>query len=237
MTMRASSGSVAVVSATPSFTSGIYAPSLPGVYGRGGVKLALLAKRGLDVVLAALFLVLSLPLLLVAATLICLTTLASPIFRQRRIGLNGNEFTMYKLRTMCEDAESQEDSLAAQHPRRVFFKKRTDPRVTAIGSWLRKYSVDEIPQFFNVLCGDMSLVGPRPLLTSDWRNFPRDHRRRRIRMKPGVTGLWQVSGRNLCGDEERMRLDVEYVDNWTLTTDLKILLRTPAAVFSARGAY
>jgi len=129
-----------------------------------------------------------------------------------------------------------EDTLAAQHPRRVFFKRHADPRVTAVGKWLRKYSIDEIPQFLNVVLGDMSLVGPRPLLSSDWKNFPRDYRRRRITMKPGLTGLWQVNGRSLCSDDERMRLDVEYVDNWNLTLDLKILLLTPVTVLTARGA-
>jgi lipopolysaccharide/colanic/teichoic acid biosynthesis glycosyltransferase len=213
-----------------------HAPPVPGIYGRADVSLALLAKRALDVMAASLFLLLSFPLLAVAMLAIRLTGPGPLLFRQRRVGLNGTEFTMYKLRTMCDGAEQQEQVLASQQPGRVFFKRDADPRVTAVGKWLRKYSVDEVPQFVNVLLGDMSLVGPRPLLASDWRNFPRDHRRRRITMKPGLTGLWQVNGRSLCSDDERMRLDVEYVDNWNLTLDLTILLRTPGVVLTARGA-
>jgi lipopolysaccharide/colanic/teichoic acid biosynthesis glycosyltransferase len=234
--MRASSGSIAVVSATPSFAVRFHTASVPGIYGRAEFTLGLLGKRAVDVVAASLFLLLSLPLLAVATLAIYVTNPGPVLFRQRRVGLNGAEFTMYKLRTMSEDAEQLEDTLAAQHPRRVFFKRHADPRVTAVGKWLRKYSIDEIPQFLNVVLGDMSLVGPRPLLSSDWKNFPRDYRRRRITMKPGLTGLWQVNGRSLCSDDERMRLDVEYVDNWNLTLDLKILLLTPVTVLTARGA-
>lgn len=227
---------MAVVSPTPSFAVRLHTPHVPGIYGRADDQLALLAKRLLDVTVATLFLVLCLPLLAVAMLAIRLTNPGPMLFSQRRVGLNGEEFTMYKLRTMCEDAEQREHTLASQQPGRVFFKRRADPRVTSVGRWLRKYSIDEIPQFLNVLRGDMSLVGPRPLLSSDWKNFPRDHRRRRITMKPGITGLWQVNGRSLCSDDERMRLDVEYVDKWNLTLDLKILLRTPVTVLTARGA-
>jgi len=188
-------------------------------------------------VLSVLLLILSLPVLAAAATATRLTSRGPVFFGQRRIGLRGAEFTMYKLRTMCADAEQAEESLAAEQPGRIFLKQPADPRVTAVGRWLRKYSIDEIPQFLNVLRGDMSLVGPRPLLACDWKNFPRDHHRRRVWMRPGLTGLWQVTGRSLCIDEERMRLDLEYVDHWTLTLDLKILLRTPVAVLSAQGAW
>lgn len=198
---------------------------------------ALLGKRALDILIASLLLALSLPVLAAAALAIWITSPGPLLFRQRRVGLHGAEFTMFKLRTMCADADRVEDALAVKQRGRIFFKKTVDLRVTAVGRWLRKYSIDEIPQFYNVLRGDMSLVGPRPLLPCEWRKFPRDNRRRRTRMKPGVTGLWQVSGRNLCSDDERMRLDAKYVDRWTLTLDLEILLRTPAAVLSARGAY
>lgn len=200
-------------------------------------RAALLAKRALDVLLSSMLLALSLPVLAAAALAIRLTSPGPLIFRQQRIGAYGAVFTMYKLRTMYPEAHRDQDALAARQHDRVFLKQTADERVTAVGRWLRKYSIDEIPQFLNVLLGDMSLVGPRPLLPCDWRKFPRDDRRRRTWMKPGVTGLWQVSGRNLCSDEERMRLDVEYVDRWTLGLDLRVLLRTPAAVLSARGAY
>jgi lipopolysaccharide/colanic/teichoic acid biosynthesis glycosyltransferase len=213
-----------------------HAPPIPGIYGRADFGLALLAKRAVDVAAASLFLLVLLPVLAMAMVAIRLTGPGPLIFRQRRVGLNGAEFTMFKLRTMCDGAEQQEHALASQRPSRVFFKRHADPRITTVGKWLRKYSIDEIPQFVNVLAGDMSLVGPRPLLSSDWKNFPRDHRRRRITMKPGITGLWQVNGRSLCSDDERMRLDVDYVDNWNLTLDLKILLRTPVTVLTARGA-
>lgn len=200
------------------------------------VPFARACKRGLDILLAAICLTLSLPVLAVAALAIRLSSPGPMIFRQRRVGRHGEEFTMYKLRTMRAGAERMEEKLAARRADRIFFKTSTDRRVTAVGRWLRKYSIDEIPQFYNVLRGDMSLVGPRPLLQTDWRNFPQDERRRRAWMRPGLTGLWQVSGRNLCSDEERMRLDVQYVEQWSLGLDLKILLRTPLVVMTARGA-
>jgi lipopolysaccharide/colanic/teichoic acid biosynthesis glycosyltransferase len=195
------------------------------------------SKRALDVLLASALLALSLPLLAAAALVIRITTPGPVIFRQRRVGLHGAEFTMFKLRTMCDRADRVEDVLAARQRDKIFFKKRADPRVTSVGRVLRKYSIDELPQFYNVLRGDMSIVGPRPLLPCDWQKFPNDDRRRRAWMKPGLTGLWQVNGRSLCSDHERMRLDVEYVDRWALTLDLQILLRTPLAVLSARGAF
>ncbi|HSA57756.1 MAG TPA: sugar transferase [Gemmatimonadaceae bacterium] len=199
-------------------------------------RVALRGKRAIDIVLAVTLLLVSLPVLAFAVLAIRVGSPGHAIFRQRRVGLDGREFTMYKLRTMCHGADRLEEALVARHRDRIFFKKPRDRRVTAVGRWLRKYSIDEIPQFYNVLRGDMSLVGPRPLLLSDWRNLPDDARRRRARMRPGLTGLWQVSGRNLCADEERIRLDVEYVERWALTLDLKILLRTPLAVVTARGA-
>jgi len=202
-----------------------------------GRHAALVVKRALDILLASLLLALSLPVLALAALAIRVTSPGPLIFRQPRIGAYGGKFTMYKLRTMRTDAHDQEDALADRERDRVFLKPTDDRRITPVGRWLRKYSIDEIPQFLNVLLGDMSLVGPRPLLPCDWRKFPRDDRRRRSWMKPGVTGLWQVSGRNLCSDEVRMRLDVDYVDRWTLALDLGILLRTPLTVLSARGAY
>lgn len=238
--VAARSGGAGVVVGAPRRGSiRVYAQPIPDAYTGADRRHATpVAKRLLDLVVSSLLLALSLPVLAGAALAIRVTSPGPVIFRQRRIGLHGAEFTMFKLRTMWADADRAEDALAARQRDRIFFFKKTvDLRVTSVGRWLRKYSIDEIPQLYNVLRGDMSLIGPRPLLPCDWRKFPRDDRRRRAWVKPGLTGLWQVSGRNLCSDEERMRLDVEYVDRWTLNLDLKILLRTPAAVLSARGAY
>lgn len=236
MTLPRISGSIGVVSAPPAARIRLSAPTPLHAIREDAQRVALLSKRTLDVLFAALLLAVSFPLLAVAALAIRITSPGPFIFRQQRIGLHGREFTMFKLRTMRHGSDRLEDKLAARERGRVFFKKERDRRVTAVGHWLRKYSIDEIPQFYNVLRGDMSLIGPRPLLACDWRNFPQDERRRRAWMRPGITGLWQISGRNLCSDEDRMRLDAEYVDHWTLTLDLKILLRTPLAVLTARGA-
>jgi lipopolysaccharide/colanic/teichoic acid biosynthesis glycosyltransferase len=143
---------------------------------------------------------------------------------------------MYKLRTMIDGAERLEAKLA-RRSRRTFLKIEKDPRTTRIGRWLRKYSLDELPQIINVLRGDMSLVGPRPLLLSDMEKLPRHQQLARFAMKPGLTGLWQVSGRSQCTDEERMTLDLEYVNTWSLWLDLKILARTIPAVIRAQGAF
>jgi lipopolysaccharide/colanic/teichoic acid biosynthesis glycosyltransferase len=194
-------------------------------------------KRVIDITLAGVLLVLTLPVMALVAFLIKCTSRGSIIFRQSRVGSHGREFTMYKFRTMRPDAASQEERLAKLNGDRVFLKIEGDSRVTTVGRVLRKYSLDELPQLINVLKGDMSLVGPRPLLLTDMEKFPRGHWARRFTMPPGITGLWQVSGRSLCSDDERMRLDLEYVDRWSLWLDLWILLQTPAVVMLARGAH
>ncbi len=176
------------------------------------------------------------PILLGAVLAIRLTSRGPALFVQERIGHRCRKFSMLKLRTMVEGAEREEERLAAARGGRIFFKVADDPRVTVVGRVLRRFSLDELPQLVNVLRGDMSLVGPRPLLLSDLRNFPVYRQRRRFSMRPGLTGLWQVSGRSLLSDEERMRLDDEYVRTWSLGRDLAILARTAPAVLSGRGA-
>jgi lipopolysaccharide/colanic/teichoic acid biosynthesis glycosyltransferase len=193
------------------------------------------AKRLFDVAGALAQVVVLAPLFLLIALLIKATSRGPVMFRQRRIGYRCNEFDMYKFRTMYVGSEAQEASLAAESGK-AFLKLQNDPRVTPLGRLLRRTSLDELPQLFNVLEGTMSLVGPRPLLMTDMSKFPRRGQLRRFSVPPGITGLWQVSGRSACTDEERMRLDREYVDRWSLLFDLKILLRTLLVVFSRNGA-
>ena len=195
-----------------------------------------LAKDTLDVVLSVLLLILAAPVLAVAMLLVRLTSPGPAIFVQKRIGFEGRKFDMYKLRTMAQGAERQQDELAECLDDKTFLKIADDPRVTPVGRVLRKLSIDELPQLWNVLKGDMSLVGPRPLLLCDFRKFPKREQLRRFSVKPGITGLWQVSGRSSLPDEERMRLDLEYVDNWSFRRDLEILARTLPVVISMRGA-
>lgn len=198
--------------------------------------LSLLVKRGLDLAVAGAALACASPLLLVAAAAVKLTSAGPVLFRQERVGLNGRTFTLLKFRSMYRDAEARRSEVAALNEMSgPVFKARHDPRVTPVGRWLRRFSVDELPQLWNVLRGDMSLVGPRPPLPDEVRRYER-WQRRRLSMKPGITCLWQVSGRNQIGFEEWMRLDLAYIDNWSLKLDLEILLRTVPAVVTARGA-
>jgi lipopolysaccharide/colanic/teichoic acid biosynthesis glycosyltransferase len=193
-------------------------------------------KRALDVVLASVLLIFLAPLILVAMVLVRVTSPGPAIFVQRRCGHLGREFRLLKLRTMVDGAHTLQNDLARRQSDRCFLKVRDDRRVTPVGRFLRRTSIDELPQLLNVLRGDMSLIGPRPLLSCDVRGFPCDQRARRFDMRPGMTGLWQVNGRNDVSDEERMRLDLEYVEDWSLLLDLRILMRTPGAVLSGRGA-
>ena len=158
-------------------------------------------------------------------------------FRQTRVGQNGQRFRVWKFRTMVVDAEKQKEMLATRNEGNgVLFKIRRDPRITRAGWWLRRYSLDELPQLFNVLLGDMSLVGPRPALPEETAQYGR-HMLRRLVVKPGITGLWQVSGRSDLSVEDSVRLDVRYVENWSLLLDLQILWKTGWAVASGSGAY
>lgn len=190
--------------------------------------------------LAALLLlaVCGLPLLVTAAVVRFDPRAPGPaLFRQTRVGRDGAEFRIWKLRTMHVDAERRLAQLRAFNDHDgVLFKLRDDPRVTPLGRWLRRYSVDELPQLLNVLRGDMSLVGPRPPLPEEVARYPSDMRRRLV-VKPGVTGLWQVSGRSDLSWHESMRLDLRYVENWSLSLDMVILLRTLHAVLRRSGAY
>ena len=197
---------------------------------------ALLLKAVIDRVAALVLTALLLPLLAVVGLLVKLTSKGPMLFVQQRGGLNGHAFPMLKFRTMRVGAEAERDSLlAANEMDGPVFKIANDPRITPFGSWLRRTSLDEVPQLLNVLAGHMSLVGPRPLPVVETRGLVGSYRRR-LSMRPGITGLWQVSGRNQLGFDQWMALDLEYVDHWSLGLDIAILLRTLPALLSARGA-
>ncbi len=197
-----------------------------------------LAKLLMDFFGALVLLILLSPLFLLLAVVIKCVSPGPVFFKQQRAGLSGTPFTLYKFRTMVTNAEQFKQELEAMNEMRgPVFKVTRDPRVTRIGRWLRRYSLDELPQLFNVLRGDMSLVGPRPLPVDEVRRFDDLAHRRRLSVKPGITCLWQISGRNQIADfKEWVRLDLEYIDNWSLWLDVKILLRTIPAVFAATGA-
>ncbi len=198
---------------------------------------AAVIKEVLDLLGATVLLFLFLPILVLAAVAIKLTSPGPVFFVQRRIGYGAREFNMYKLRTMRVGADQEQDCLAQDQQDRTFLKIKDDPRTTPVGRFLRKYSIDELPQLYNVMKGDMSLVGPRPILVCDYAKFPKHrHFRCRFAMKPGVTGLWQVSGRSSLSDERRLELDAQYVANWNVWVDLKILARTVPVVLFAKGA-
>jgi exopolysaccharide biosynthesis polyprenyl glycosylphosphotransferase len=202
-----------------------------------GAAFPLFVKLLADLVVSAVGLVVLSPLLLASAIAIKLSSKGPVLFKQVRCGLNGRRFTLYKLRTMCADAERQLGDVA--HLNEVngpAFKARRDPRVTPVGRILRRWSIDELPQLVNVLRGEMSLVGPRPPIPAEVERYQR-WQRRRLSMKPGITGLWQVSGRAGIDDfDDWIALDLRYIDQWSLWLDLKILLRTVPAVLFARGA-
>jgi len=192
------------------------------------------AKRLMDIAAALTALVLLAPLFLLVAALIKLTSPGPVFFKQSRPGLGRRPFTMWTFRTLVPGAERQEVLLRGEGG--VFFKPKQDARVTPVGRFLRKYSIDELPQFFNVLRGEMSLVGPRPVLWHELERFSSPGQLRRFEMKPGLTCIWQVSGRSNTTDEARMRYDLEYVDGWSLATDFKLLLKTVPVVLRGEGA-
>ena len=197
-----------------------------------------LAKQLIDWIGAFILLVLCSPLLLVVSILVRRSSSGPALFRQQRAGLNGRPFSMLKFRSMVSDAEQRKAELAALNEMSgPVFKVTNDPRVTPIGRFLRKWSIDELPQLFNVLRGEMSLVGPRPLPVDEVNRFDDHAHRRRLSVKPGLTCLWQISGRNEVKDfKDWVRLDLEYIDNWSLWLDLKILFRTIPAVLVGTGA-
>jgi exopolysaccharide biosynthesis polyprenyl glycosylphosphotransferase len=195
-------------------------------------------KRAFDFCFALAALVAVSPVLLAAAVAIKLTSRGPVFYAAERIGLDGQPFTMLKLRTMVADADAQLDKLAHQNesPGAVLFKIRNDPRITAVGKILRRYSLDELPQFINVLKQQMSVVGPRPPLRREVDTYDGDVERRLL-VRPGITGLWQVSGRSDLSWEESVRLDLTYVENWSMVGDLVIILKTMRAVLLPEGAY
>jgi len=202
---------------------------------RGGWRAGV--KRAFDVSVATIALALSLPLSMIVAAAVKLTSPGPILFAQERVGRDGRRFQIYKFRTMVADAEARKASLAdANEADGPMFKMARDPRVTRVGAILRKLSIDEIPQFVNVLRGDMSVVGPRPALASEVEQWSAEVHER-LRVLPGITGMWQVSGRSDTSFDEYKRLDLYYVDNWTLAHDLRIVARTVPAVLAKRGAH
>jgi exopolysaccharide biosynthesis polyprenyl glycosylphosphotransferase len=198
--------------------------------------LRLVVKRSLDVVVSASALLLLSPFLLLLFILIPLTSHGPAIFRQIRCGLNGRLFTFYKFRSMIENAEQLQCQMEHLNEKTTAFKIAHDPRLTTLGKWLRKFSIDELPQLFNVLKGDMSLVGPRPAVPSEIEHYER-WQRRRLRMRPGLTCLWAIRGRDTLDFDTWMKMDLEYIDNWSLLLDAKIILKSVPYVLTGRGAH
>jgi len=195
----------------------------------------LAAKRTLDVVGALGLLVALAPVMVTTYLVLLFTTRGKPLFRQERLGYRGLSFTMYKFRTMRMDAVERQPEVKNEQDGPIF-KNRRDPRITRVGRLLRSTSIDEMPQLFNVLSGQMSLVGPRPPLAEEVARYA-PWQRRRLAVKPGLTCLWQVSGRSEIGFEQWVRMDLWYVKNQSFLTDVRLLLKTPGSVLSRRGAY
>jgi exopolysaccharide biosynthesis polyprenyl glycosylphosphotransferase len=202
------------------------------------VSWSLLIKRSVDLVGSLIGLILFAPLMFVVAVLIRMTSPGPAIFAQTRCGKHGEPFKMFKFRSMYSDAEQRRHELEEYNQMSgPVFKLEKDPRITPLGRWLRRYSIDELPQLFNVLTGQMSLVGPRPLPTYEVENFANPAQRRRLSVKPGITCLWQISGRSEVREFEAwVKLDLEYIDNWSIWLDFRILLLTAPAVLGGSGA-
>jgi len=206
------------------------APSRPAAVVR-------MAKSAVDRLAGLVLLVAAAPAIAVLVAMVRFETPGPGLFRQTRVGLNGKPFTMYKLRTMSQDAERLREAMATQNEvDGLLFKIRADPRITRVGRLLRRTSLDELPQLINVVRGEMSLIGPRPALPREVAAYD-STMRRRLAVKPGMTGLWQVSGRSDLPFDHALRLDLHYADNWRLRDDASIALRTARAVISSRGAY
>ena len=215
----------------------------------GPSRVARILKRSMDIVGSALALTVLSPLLLVLALAVKLTSKGPFLYRQKRVGENGRTFTFLKIRSMFHNNDpglhrdyvtrmiEGQDVAQSDGLRTGVYKVVNDPRVTAVGRFLRRTSLDELPQFFNVLMGDMSLVGPRPALPYEFELYSAWHRRRVMGIKPGLTGMWQVYGRGRTNFEEGIRLDLRYLDRWSLWLDLKLLFKTPGAVIFGAGAY
>lgn len=219
-----------------------------GIEERDGVPLVTIAptnhktsdlviKRIIDIVGSIVGLLISVPIIAVVAVPLKLESKGPLFFKQKRVGLNGRVFSIYKLRSMYQDAEQRKKELMDKNEMQgLMFKVDDDPRITKVGKFIRKTSIDELPQFWNVLRGQMSLVGTRPPTLDEYERY-QSHHKRRLSMKPGITGLWQVSGRSDIKDfEEVVRLDVWYIDNWSLKLDIKLLLKTVSVVVRRTGA-
>jgi exopolysaccharide biosynthesis polyprenyl glycosylphosphotransferase len=194
-------------------------------------------KRGLDLLVSLISLILLSPLFALIAAAVWVEDGGPVFFAQARVGQYGRQFRMYKVRSMCRDAEQRLKDLLArnQHQEGVTFKIKEDPRITRVGKWLRKFSLDELPQLYNVLIGDMSLVGPRPPVPREVAKYSLADRRR-LAIRPGITCIWQISGRSEIDFSGQVKLDVDYIENQSFWSDLKILVRTVPAVLSGRGA-
>ena len=197
----------------------------------------IIIKRFIDIIGSIIGLIISVPIIAITAIPLKLESPGPLLFKQKRVGLNGRIFEIYKLRSMYMDAEERKKELMAKNEMKgLMFKMTDDPRITKVGKFIRKTSIDELPQFWNVLRGEMSLVGTRPPTVDEYKQYE-SHHKRRLSMKPGITGLWQVSGRSSIEDfEDVIKLDVQYIDNWTIWQDFKILFKTVKVVFAGRGA-
>ena len=193
-------------------------------------------KRAIDIVVSAVALALLSPLLLVVAALVKFSSRGPLLFRQARVGQHGRQFNMLKFRSMVVNAEELKARLLARNEQQgPVFKMKRDPRITAVGRFIRKYSIDELPQLLNVLRGEMSLVGPRPPIPAEVAKYEA-WQRRRLSVRPGLTCVWQVSGRNEISFEEWMYLDMQYIDHWSLQRDLELIAKTVPVVLTGRGA-
>ncbi len=236
VTRLAAAGTIVSVTAPAYVSAPSIAHAVPAQHAPAGLYVQV-GKRVLDVVGAAVALVLLSPVMVMAALAVKLDSRGAALYKSKRLGKDGREFTFYKLRSMHVGADAERARLL--HLNEVdgpVFKLRRDPRVTRIGQMLRSTSIDELPQFINVLKGDMSLVGPRPPLPEEAEKYE-VWQRKRLDVKPGITCLWQISGRSRLGFDEWMRLDLEYIRRQSLATDLRILARTVPAVLSREGAY
>jgi len=193
-------------------------------------------KRAIDVVVSTFLLALLSPVFLILAVLVKLTSPGPALYRWKVVGKNGEPFSSYKFRSMVANADELKVELESRNEMTgPAFKLTQDPRITRVGSWMRKYSLDELPQLYSVLKGDMSLVGPRPPLAREYNRFT-DYQKQKLTVKPGITCLWQVGGRNQVSDfDEWVKLDLEYINRWSLWLDLRILFKTTATVLSGSG--
>jgi exopolysaccharide biosynthesis polyprenyl glycosylphosphotransferase len=234
--LRVVPGAVHLTRGRPVLSSGMGLPLLEVDYpSLDNTQRAL--KRALDVAGSLVALAVLSPVLLGAAVAVRLDSRGAVFFRQRRAGADGKAFLCYKFRSMHPDAEERQEALEERNEADgAAFKIRDDPRVTPVGRFIRRWSIDELPQLLNVLAGDMSLVGPRPLPLRDFERLG-ELQRRRLAAVPGITGYWQTSGRSDLSFEDMVRLDLYYIENWSLSLDLKIILKTVGAVLNRKGAY